>query len=101
MGGEERDALGKVDRRAAADGDQSVAEIVAIGGVRRRDGGFGRVGRNLEEYRRILGQQRQGLVEKAGRRDAAVADDQRPLDAESLDFLGQRLQARRARRRWW
>jgi hypothetical protein len=92
VGGEQRHALAEVDGRAAAGGNDAVALVLAIDrkrGVGRR---FRRVGWHVEEGDRARRAEREDLRDQSGPLQPAVADDQRPLDAERLQLVRQRLQ---------
>jgi hypothetical protein len=88
MGGKQRHALGEVDGRAPADGDDAVAALAAILFQRRDHRPLGGVGRRIEEHRRLGRQMRQRLGHQPGCKHAAIGDQQRPVEPELLHRLG-------------
>ena len=68
MGGEQGDALGEVDRRAAAEGDHAVAALGAVERQRGLDRRLGRVGGRAVEDGGGHGAGGEDAVEQAGRR---------------------------------
>ena len=92
MGGRYGNALGAIDGRSAAHGDQAVAAVGLVHLHRGAHGGLGRVGRGLVEHGdRHAGQGIERLLQHACRLDAGVGDDQRPRDADAFAFLLEQL----------
>ena len=94
----QRDRLGDVERRAAAEADDRIGAMRAV----RRDAvidlALDRVAPDVRNRPRRRGRQvGDELREQRQRRDAAVGDDQRPLQALLVEVLGRRACARRGR----
>ena len=94
MGREDADRLGEVDRRAAAERDQPVGLLLAIdlhGGERRL---LGRVRRHVVEHEAaIVGREHlEEPVDQPRGDDALVGHDERSLDPERGEVLGQLLE---------
>jgi hypothetical protein len=94
VGGRNGDALGAVDGRAAAHGDQAIAALGLVHRHGSAHGGFGRVGRRLVEHRHgQAGQGVQRLLQHARGLHAGVGDDQRARDAHAFALLLEQLMA--------
>ncbi len=95
MGGAHCDALGQVDGRTTAHGDDAVALVAAVLGHRFTHGVFvGIGGRGIENARCVVCTEgRNHLVDDAGAAHSQIGDDQGPGDAGALGFSGQVLQA--------
>ena len=92
--GDHPDALGGVDRAAAAQADQAVAPLPLVGAGALVDQGDGRVGPHLGEAHRIETGRAQGgerLVQQARLDDPLVGDQQRAAHAEGLHLLAERF----------
>jgi hypothetical protein len=94
VGGEDRHRLREVDRRAAAEADQTVATLALVALQRRDRGGLGRVGWHSVEH--DPGHAGRHGVEQAPEEPrgghAPVRYDQRARDAERRKILRQFLQ---------
>ena len=86
MRGQQGDRLRQVDRRAASQRDDAVAAGRPVEVERLEDGGFGGVGRNAGEDRRVGRAERPDAVDHAELDEAGIADEERPDDPQ----LGQR-----------
>jgi hypothetical protein len=85
-------ALGAVDGRAAAHGDQAVAALRVVDRHGGAHGGFGGVGGGLVIHGHgQAGQGVQRLLQDAGGLDAGVGHDQRAADAHALALGGQQV----------
>jgi hypothetical protein len=91
MGGQQGDALGKVDGGSAADRHQPVAIRVAIDGQRGLDRLFSRIRRGAVEDRRGAGQAFLDPRRQPGRHDSGIGDDQGPRNTECVQFVGQQV----------
>ncbi len=92
VGRRDRHALGTIDGRAAAHGDQAVAAVGLVHLHRRAHRRFGGIGRRLVEHRdRQAGQGVQRLLQHPRRLDAGIGHEQRPGDAHPLALLLEQL----------
>lgn len=91
MGGHYRHGLGKIQSRAAADGDHAIAFCLTEKRGRLDGSGFGRVARGFVEHGN-RGNARCGLdtLQQAKRTDTLVGDDDRAGDPRKRQFFLER-----------
>ena len=89
MGGAQRDRLGEVDRRAAADGDETIAALRLVDRDRRLDGFLRGVRRHLVEQDPVAQSRSRHMqpLDEPERHHAGIPDDHRPLDPEVDEIL--------------